>query len=179
MIKYVHNDEQWARDLEQNFEEYLGDCVDSVDSDEQFQTESGEMFCGCSGCYTRESIMWLMPRIIDAYREGIIEENAEVAKLSERSITESFEYDVNTVFGNAARVLLKKHNDYGPKNISQSPGGALNGLRVRMWDKMARINHLLDSGATPENESLRDSFLDLMNYAAIAQMVLDGNWPDE
>jgi hypothetical protein len=65
-----------------------------------------------------------------------------------------------------------------PKNNSLSPGGPLNGLRVRMWDKTARINHLIDSGATPENESLRDSFLDLLNYSAIALLVLDGNWPE-
>lgn len=100
-------------------------------------------------------------------------------KLTEESLLESFKYDANFVYQHGLSVLIKKHQDYGPKNISQSPGGALNGLRVRMWDKMARINHLMDSGATPENESLRDSFLDLMNYAAIAQMVLDGNWPDE
>jgi hypothetical protein len=90
-----------------------------------------------------------------------------------------FEQDVSAVFEDAYNVLLQKHHDYGPTNISRSPGGPLNGLRVRMHDKLARINNLIDSGADPENESLRDSFLDLMNYAAIAQVVLDGNWPDE
>lgn len=96
-----------------------------------------------------------------------------------RSPEEKFEGAVAKVFVEAENVLLKKHKDYGPRNISMSPGGALNGLRVRMHDKLARINNLLDSGATPENESLRDSFLDLMNYAAIAQVVLDGNWPEK
>ena len=96
-----------------------------------------------------------------------------------RGYPDKFAEDVHNVFEDAYNVLLKKHQDYGPKNISQSPGGPLNGLRVRMHDKLARINNLLDSGATPENESLRDSFLDLMNYAAIAQVVLDGNWPDK
>lgn len=76
-------------------------------------------------------------------------------------------------------LLLRKHRDYGPKNIAQAPGGALNGLRVRMHDKLARINHLLDSGATPENESLIDSFVDLGNYALIAQLVIRGEWPNE
>jgi len=52
-------------------------------------------------------------------------------------------------------------------------------LRVRMHDKLARINNLVDSGVSPEHESLRDSFLDMMNYSAIALMVLDGNWPTE
>jgi hypothetical protein len=92
---------------------------------------------------------------------------------------DKFEDRVDKVYFDAMSVLLKKHNDYGPKNIAQSPGGPLNGLRVRMWDKLARINNLIESGVTPENESLRDSFLDLMNYSAIAMLVLDGNWPED
>lgn len=91
----------------------------------------------------------------------------------------TFEDKVDKVYFDAMSVLLKKHNDYGPKNIAQSPGGPLNGLRVRMWDKLARINNLIESGVTPENESLRDSFLDLMNYSAIAMLVLDENWPED
>jgi hypothetical protein len=90
-----------------------------------------------------------------------------------------FDEIVYGYFGDNADLLLRKHRDYGPKNISQAPGGALNGLRVRMWDKMARINNLIDNGATPENESLKDSFQDLANYATIAMMVLDGEWPSE
>jgi hypothetical protein len=76
-------------------------------------------------------------------------------------------------------VLVSKQNDYGPTNISRSPGGPLNGLRVRMHDKISRINHLIDNGATPENESLKDSFLDLANYSIIAMMVLDDKWPEK
>jgi len=86
--------------------------------------------------------------------------------------------DMWQVLDSAGNLLLSKHKDYGPTNISRSPGGPLNGLRVRMHDKTARINHLIDSGATPENESLRDSFVDLLNYSAIALMVIDGNWPE-
>jgi hypothetical protein len=48
-----------------------------------------------------------------------------------------------------------------------------------MHDKLARINHLIDNDVDPENESLRDSFIDLANYAIIALMVLDGEWPSE
>ena len=90
-----------------------------------------------------------------------------------------FEEAIQQKFQHAKSTLLQKHKDYGPKNIAQSPGGPLNGLRVRMWDKFARINNLIDSGATPENESLKDSFLDMANYAIIAMLVLDGEWPDE
>ena len=88
-----------------------------------------------------------------------------------------FELDVYEIMDELYDLMISKHTDYGPTNISKSPGGPLNGLRVRMHDKTARINHLIDSGATPENESLRDSFIDLLNYSAIALMVLDGKWP--
>jgi len=73
-------------------------------------------------------------------------------------------------------LLISKHRDYGPKNISDSPGGPLNGLRVRMHDKLARINNLIDSGANPEHESLEDSFKDMANYAIIGLLVLRDKW---
>jgi hypothetical protein len=90
-----------------------------------------------------------------------------------------FSEALDNKFVEAQGLLLKKHKDYGPKNISQSPGSPINGLRVRMHDKLARINHLYDSGQDPANESFRDSFIDLANYAIIGLMVIDGDWPNE
>ena len=90
----------------------------------------------------------------------------------------AFKIELHKRFAEAEQLLIKKHLDYGPTNISRAPGGALNGLRVRMHDKQARINHLIDTGAQPQNESLRDSFVDLANYAIIALMVLDKAWPE-
>jgi hypothetical protein len=78
-----------------------------------------------------------------------------------------------------ADLLISKHHDYGPKNISQSPGGPLNGLRVRMWDKFARINNLIDNNVDPEHESLEDSFKDMANYAIIGLLVLRGQWDED
>ena len=95
-----------------------------------------------------------------------------------KKIDDEFIRDVWSILDSAGNLLIRKHHDYGPKNIAHSPGGALNGLRVRMWDKVARINNLLDSNVSPSNESLRDSFLDLLNYSAIAMMVLDKTWPE-
>ena len=95
-----------------------------------------------------------------------------------KKIDDKFIDDMWRVFDTAGSLLLRKHKDYGPLNVARSPGGPLNGLRVRMWDKVARINNLLDSGVKPSNESLRDSFVDLLNYSAIAIMVLDKNWPE-
>jgi hypothetical protein len=93
-------------------------------------------------------------------------------------MNDEFVKNVSNKFAEAGKLLLKKHEDYGPKNIAHAPGGALNGLRVRMHDKQARINHLIDNNIDPQNESLRDSFLDLANYAIIALMVIDEEWPN-
>lgn len=94
-------------------------------------------------------------------------------------IITNFESDLAGIVEDLEILLLSKHQDYGPKNISQSPGGPLNGLRVRMWDKLARINNLIESGAKPEHESLQDSFKDMANYAIIGLLVLEGKWPKE
>ena len=95
-----------------------------------------------------------------------------------KEVDNKFAADMWSVLDSAGNLLLSKHHDYGPKNIAGSPGGPINGLRVRMWDKIARINNLVDNNKNPNNESLRDSFLDLLNYSAIALMVLDNNWPE-
>jgi hypothetical protein len=92
--------------------------------------------------------------------------------------TMSFDATVRGYFDYNAELLLAKHRDYGPRNISDSPGGPINGLRVRMHDKMARINHLIDSKQSAVNEPLRDSFMDLANYAMIGLLVVDGKWPN-
>jgi hypothetical protein len=95
-----------------------------------------------------------------------------------KRIDDEFIANMWDVMDAAGNLLISKHHDYGPLNIARSPGGPINGLRVRMWDKIARINNLVDSNVKPSNESLRDSFVDLLNYSAIALMVLDGNWPE-
>jgi hypothetical protein len=90
-----------------------------------------------------------------------------------------FSKDLAVVVEEAANLLLKKHADYGPKNIAQAPGGPLMGLAVRLHDKLARITHLLQTGATPNNESLRDTFMDGANYNLIGVLIIDGKWPRE
>ena len=106
-------------------------------------------------------------------------ERTGVNQTNTNKIDDEFVTNVWRILDAAGNLLIKKHHDYGPKNISLSPGGPLNGLRVRMWDKVARINNLIDSNVNPSNESLRDSFIDLLNYSAIAMMVLDETWPQE
>lgn len=74
-------------------------------------------------------------------------------------------------------LLCRKHADYGPKNIADAPGGPLQGLAVRLYDKVARLANLSDAGTDPHYESLVDTALDIANYGTILHMVLIGYWP--
>lgn len=90
---------------------------------------------------------------------------------------ENFKFESLAVYNEAYELLVKKQLDYGPKNIASAPGGALNGLLVRMHDKIARLNNLIyETKDTPKNEPIEDSFIDLLNYSVIALMVLRGKW---
>jgi hypothetical protein len=122
-------------------------------------------------------------RIRTGITDRVVSESRRSAKdnLNDTSIAREVHLEVhlsNTV-NELSELLLSKHKDYGPKNISQAPGGAINGLRVRMHDKLARINNLIDSGANPEHESLEDSFKDMANYAIIGLLVLRKQWDND
>jgi len=83
--------------------------------------------------------------------------------------------DVDVILHELAKILYKKHEDYGPMNIAGAPGGPMNGLRVRMYDKLARLSHLGDND-TPNYESIEDTLIDLANYAIIGLLVQRGQW---
>jgi hypothetical protein len=83
--------------------------------------------------------------------------------------------DAHAVVYELLEILYKKHEDYGPMNIAGAPGGAMNGLRVRMYDKLARLSHLGDND-TPNYESVEDTLIDLANYAIIGLLVQRGQW---
>ena len=68
-------------------------------------------------------------------------------------------------------TLCRKQNDYGHENISRF--GRL-GLLVRVHDKIARLNNLLAKGGVPQNESIEDTYVDIVGYSAIGMMVERG-----
>lgn len=71
-----------------------------------------------------------------------------------------------------SRVLINKQHDYGSENIARF--GRI-GLLVRLHDKISRLINLLRRGVEPKNESLRDNYMDVINYCAIG-MMLEREW---
>lgn len=94
-----------------------------------------------------------------------------------KTLESSLSWQSAGVVSEALDLLVKKHNDYGPRSISASPGGALNGLLVRLHDKIERAANINGKPVDKiNNETLRDTFLDILNYATIAVLVLDKKW---
>lgn len=69
-------------------------------------------------------------------------------------------------------LLCRKQHDYGHNNITNF--GVI-GVAIRMCDKIARIDNL-GRRATPHNESLIDSYLDIVGYAMIAVMLSENSF---
>ena len=87
-----------------------------------------------------------------------------------------FEEDAQKIYDELLALLVRKQIDYGPLNVWNAPGGATNGLMVRISDKIERLKNLIYKQIKPNNESLEDSFVDIANYAIIALMVQRGVW---
>ena len=90
---------------------------------------------------------------------------------------EVFHMNVVRLADEIAQTVVRKQKDYGPNNIRKSPFGPLIGLTVRLYDKIARLANLA-GGEKPQNESLRDTFIDIAGYGLIGLMILDGTFPD-
>jgi hypothetical protein len=74
--KFSVNDQAWAQELETGVEAYtdmLFEAVWDAHEDAVNETLSGEPFCGCGPCFWRETLFFLVPRLIEGYEEGKIE----------------------------------------------------------------------------------------------------------
>jgi Nucleotide modification associated domain 1 len=70
----------------------------------------------------------------------------------------------------AKELFERKNRDYGDAFAEFGPIGVI----VRMEDKIKRLISITNNGITlVNNESLRDTLIDLHNYSAMAIMLMD------
>lgn len=91
--------------------------------------------------------------------------------------SEKFLENVMNTFKCAYMILEKKNQDYSGdedpfKNFKLCEAAGIvsveEGILVRMFDKMGRISNLIKQMQTQKvNESIEDTLMDLINYAAI------------
>jgi len=72
-----------------------------------------------------------------------------------------------------AHLVITKQADYGKENILAF---GLQGVKIRAYDKVARLKNLLSKDATPANESIYDSWVDIVGYCALAIMLIEGTF---
>lgn len=84
----------------------------------------------------------------------------------------SAEFDSWMIRDSILETLIKKQKDYGHENISRF---GRYGILIRTHDKLARLKNLQKTKNTPENESVTDTYTDIVGYSAIG-MMLERDW---
>lgn len=85
----------------------------------------------------------------------------------------TFEQALSQLNAECDRIMIKKQLDYGSLNIAIWD---VLGVAVRLTDKVMRLRELILSGRLPQNESIRDTAIDIRNYGLILLMLVDGLW---
>ena len=75
-------------------------------------------------------------------------------------------------------LFKKKNNDYGSKNLGEFM--AL-GVIIRASDKMARLKQFYfeNKDLMVEEETVIDTWSDLVNYAVVGLIMAKGQWTDD
>jgi hypothetical protein len=95
--------------------------------------------------------------------------NAAVLMLSQR-----FHKDAKLFLDAAYRIGVAKNHDYGINNI---PNYGVIGLVIRLGDKVLRAENLLGgTAAAVKDEKLKDTLIDIVNYATYAIMLCNKTW---
>jgi hypothetical protein len=81
---------------------------------------------------------------------------------------------ITQIVAEVIELLLKKNEDYGSASFDLG----LNGNMVHIWDKAKRYKtlvekHFLQTGVSPNFESIRDTLKDIIGYAIIGIVILD------
>lgn len=114
----------------------------------------------CSSVFSKE-----MKDRLQAVKEGLIHLGSR-PKLSDS--VEQF-MDITT---NMAKTYAAKNHDYGNSFEQSLDKFGLLAAAVRMGDKMNRIESLSKKEAEVKDESIKDTLLDLANYAIMTMMWL-------
>jgi hypothetical protein len=106
----------------------------------------------------------------EVYNYSCIEPNENYELYNENKNENNYVNLFEEIQKEGLELFKKKNQDYGNAFALYGPVGVL----VRMGDKIARLQSISNKGITlVNNESLRDTLIDLHNYSAMAIMLLD------
>jgi hypothetical protein len=88
----------------------------------------------------------------------------------------TFNQAVYEKLNNTAETVIRKQYDYGKGNILNAPIDPKLAVLVRLNDKLSRAANLIENKKEPNNESLLDTFTDIVGYGCILLMLEDGSF---
>ena len=98
------------------------------------------------------------------------EQTTKLDDLTPDKATTSRIKQMTTIQKEALSIFTKKNHDYGDSFATYGPIGVI----VRIGDKIQRLQSITRKGITMVNdESIRDTLMDLHNYCAMAIMLMD------
>ena len=84
---------------------------------------------------------------------------------------QTFEEAFDIVVADMKALMINRQRGYGPGNITAF---GETGVVVRCSDKVERLKTMVKTGIEPKDEAVLDTWMDLGNYAIIAQMLRNG-----
>ena len=132
----------------------------------------------CPNCHI------MLPDITHELAESIASEGGQWGSLGEEPVEwitpaappNDLEQKVQATYAKAFQIWKDRQAKYGPSNIAAT--GAL-GCFVRANDKLARLSmvYIKGQGASVPDETVVDTWIDLINYATMGLMCHLGEWP--
>jgi hypothetical protein len=107
--------------------------------------------------------------------------SSQVFQFTYPELSESFKHLQKEQFDLFSQKML----DYGLGNISlggdlnnlEDTNYALQGIQIRLNDKINRLKNLLKNGKNyVPGENIKDTFIDVATYGMIAMLVIEGKW---
>lgn len=87
----------------------------------------------------------------------------------------------DTVVKECRDLGSKKNSDYSSGELDPISATGLNGIVIRLVDKVSRLNSLVlhNKDQKVMDESVRDTLRDITNYSIYGCMLIDGTWTVE
>lgn len=99
--------------------------------------------------------------------------NLEVLRENDKTLSNTSAHQFKDIVKGMIETYVRKNHDYGNSFDKSLDKFGLVASVVRIGDKMNRIESLVQKKAMVQDESIRDTLLDMANYAIMTVMWLD------
>lgn len=99
--------------------------------------------------------------------------NLEVLEENDKTLSNTSAHQFKDIVKGMIETYVRKNHDYGNSFDKSLDKFGLVASVVRIGDKMNRIESLVQKKAMVQDESIRDTLLDMANYAIMTVMWMD------